>query len=352
MNTNATIQSLRPDSGEAILVTRIPHAHQGLRSTAMSQAVGVGDFRSPGLPRLRRKAVEWPTMALTLGTYGAWMLVTYHAMAWPAWIAFPVGAVLVTLQSSLQHEILHGHPTRSRRVNRILGILPLSLWMPYERYRQTHLLHHVDERLTDPLDDPESYYWTAEDWARLGPVGRALVRAQATLLGRIVLGPPWSIARFLIAEGRRVGADAPGARRIWVEHLLWCVPVVLWLVLVCQLPVWLYFAGMVLPGTGILLIRSFAEHKALPEARERTAIVENSWILGPLFLFNNLHALHHENPMIPWYRYPGWYRENRDRLVAENGGLVYDGYGEVARRFLLWSHDRPPHPTDRAPRRA
>ena len=33
------------------------------------------------------------------------------------------------------------------------------------------------------------------------------------------------------------------------------------------------------------------------------AIVEGSWILGPLFLFNNLHALHHEDPAMPWYQY-------------------------------------------------
>jgi fatty acid desaturase len=144
--------------------------------------------------------------------------------------------------------------------------------------------------------------------------------------------------------------DDRGARRVWAEHLLFCVPVLLWVSVVCGIPVWLYVLGMVVPGTAILLIRSFAEHKALPEAPERTAIVENSWILGPLFLFNNLHALHHEQPTIPWYRYPAFYRENRERLVQENGGLVYDSYLDVARRFLLNSHDKPKHPAGRVSR--
>ena len=36
---------------------------------------------------------------------------------------------------------------------------PLALWIPYESYRISHLMHHRDDRLTDPLDDPESYYW-------------------------------------------------------------------------------------------------------------------------------------------------------------------------------------------------
>ena len=30
----------------------------------------------------------------------------------------------------------------------------------------------------------------------------------------------------------------------------------------------------------------------------------------------------------------------RTLLLRDNGGLVYDGYGDVARRFLLRAHDR------------
>jgi hypothetical protein len=77
---------------------------------------------------------------------------------------------------------------------------------------------------------------------------------------------------------------------------------------------------------------------------ERTAIVENAPILGLLYLYNNLHAVHHERPVMPWYDIPRWYRANRDRLVRENGGMVYDGYRDVARRFLLREHDAVAHP--------
>lgn len=316
----------------------------------MSQVVEVQSWRAPGLPRLRRKAVEWPTLSLTLGCYGLWLAVTFFFQDLPLWVSLPVGSVLVTLHSSLQHEVLHGHPTRSKRINRLFGIVPLSLWIPYERYRQTHLLHHMDDRLTDPLDDPESNYWTAADWQALAPWQRWLVEAQTTLLGRVVIGPFWAVARFWKAEAGRVARNELGARRIWAEHLAWCGIVVVWVGVICHIPLWLYVLGIVIPGTSILLVRSFAEHKAAPGAEERTAIVENSWLLGPLFLFNNLHVLHHDEPMVPWYRYPAHYRANRERYVRENGGLVYDSYLDVARRFLLRSHDRPRHPTDRVPR--
>ncbi len=71
-------------------------------------------------------------------------------------------------------------------------------------------------------------------------------------------------------------------------------------------------------------------------------------MFGLLFLHNNLHAAHHADPTVPWYRLPAWYRRNRAALVAANGGLVYDGYLDVARRFLLATHDTPAHPQGRA----
>jgi fatty acid desaturase len=298
----------------------------------------------------RPRGIEWPTVALAVAIYGGWLLTTAFHAALPLVVFLPLCTVLTLWQSSLQHEVLHGHPTRSRRINRLFGMPPLVLWLPYERYRQTHLTHHIDERLTDPIDDPESRYLTWDAWDRLNPVARVLVRAQTTLLGRVLIGPYWAAAHFLLDEARRILAGEGDARRVWFEHLLWLVPVALWITLFCRIPLWLYFVGVAMPATGLMMIRSFAEHRAEFERDERTAIVENSWILGPLFLFNNLHVVHHHAPLLPWYRIPGWYRAHREVVLRSNGGLVYDSYFDVARRFLLKPHDAPRHPYDRAPR--
>ena len=143
--------------------------------------------------------------------------------------------------------------------------------------------------------------------------------------------------------------NEPHARARWGEHLLWCVPVILWVKVACGLPLWIYFLAIVIPANGILLIRSFAEHRAREAVPERIAIVEGSWILGPLFLFNNLHSLHHREPHIPWYEYNRRYRAVRDELIAANGGLVYASYFDVARRYLLRPQDQLLHPTGRVP---
>ena len=303
-------------------------------------------------PEWQRTAVELPTLLLIFAVYAGWLVITLAYARWPAVIVVPAAVLLITLHGSLQHEIVHGHPTRWYLFNRLLGMVPLSLWLPYERYRQTHRIHHNDERLTDPLDDPESYYWTAEQWKEVGPLTRAFFYMEQTLAGRVVIGCFWRIGRFLRYEFLGLVRNQNDLRAIWIEHLLWCIPVVIWVKVVCGIPLWFYLVAIVVPANGIQLIRSFAEHRARPATRERIAIVEGSWILGPLFLFNNLHSLHHEAPSIPWYQYIGRYRVIRERLLAENGGLVYSTYFDVARRFLFRPHDEHQHPTGRVPLQA
>jgi fatty acid desaturase len=296
--------------------------------------------------------IEWPTLALVVFVYGGWLTLTGAYGEWPTWVIAPCTALLLTLHSSLQHEILHGHPTRSTQLNRALGIMPLSLWIPYDRYRRSHLVHHINDRLTDPLDDPESNYTTAEDWERRSTVSRWMFQAQLTLAGRVLIGSWWRIGLFWIDEGRALARNEPNARAAWLTHLALCIPVVYWVAVECGIPLWLYCLGMVVPGNGVLLIRSFAEHRARSATPERTVTVENSWLLGPLFLFNNLHSLHHEEPLLPWYRYNARYRASRTQLLARNGGLVYATYFDVARRFLFTMHDQPQHPLGRAPGRS
>jgi fatty acid desaturase len=303
------------------------------------------------LPGARRgaKAVEWPTLALALLIYGGWAALTWWHASLPTWLVAALGAWLVAWHSSLQHETIHGHPTRWAALNRLLGFPPLSLWLPYDRYRETHLQHHRDERLTDPLEDPESAYRLPEQLARIHPLVRVLIDAQTTLLGRLVLGPAWSIGRFLAGEVRAILSGNRDVRRIMAVHIATTVPVILWITVVCGMDLGFYLVAIVYPGTALILLRAFAEHRAAETVSQRTAVVENAWILGPLFLFNNLHSAHHDCPALPWYALPRWYRRNRERLLAQNGGLVYDSYFAVAWRFLLSSHDAAAHPFARMP---
>ena len=307
------------------------------------------DLPAAGAARGQRRAFETPTLVLIFVAYAGWLAVTSQYRHWSLWVVAPLATLFVTLHSSIQHEIVHGHPTRWFAINRLLGIVPLALWLPYDRYRALHRIHHIDDRLTDPLDDPESFYWCPKEWERLTWLSRTLLKIQQTLAGRILVGSFWRVGAFLYTDARAIVRGKEGVRSVWLEHLLWSAPVIAWLKLACAMPLWIYFLVCVVPANGVQLIRSFAEHRARPSAPERIAIVEDSWILGPLYLFNNLHSLHHESPLVPWYEYPARYRVIRERLIAANGGLVYSSYFDVARRYLFRSHDALLHPTGRVP---
>ncbi len=295
------------------------------------------------LPPLKSR-IEWPTATLAFIIYGLWLLATYCYRELPWWALTAIGAWIVAWQLNLQHETIHGHPTRNRRVNEAIGCWPLSLWLPFSIYRSTHLAHHRDANLTDPFEDPESYYWAPDSWRTIGRLLRAVAKAQTTLLGRIVLGPAFMIWRFLRGLAQETWRNERHARANLARHLVLCVPVLIWVIGVCRMPFWLYVACFIYPGASLAMVRSFAEHRAAPEAELRTAIVESAWILGPLFLFNNLHAAHHLRHRLPWYQIPRFYRLNRAALIERNGGLVYRGYFDVLRRYLIKPHDSPIHP--------
>ena len=84
------------------------------------------------------------------------------------------------------------------------------------------------------------------------------------------------------------------------------------------------------------------EHRPAADPGARCAVVEDSGPFAFLFLYNNLHAVHHRWPAVPWYRLPALYRARRDDILAWNGGYLIDGYHTIARRFLFRPKDHDP----------
>ncbi|NNG03812.1 MAG: fatty acid desaturase, partial [Inquilinus sp.] len=225
-----------------------------------------------------------------------------------------------------------------------LGWPPLSLWLPYALYRASHLAHHNNDRLTEPLADPESFYVTPAEWSRSGPARRALLWANRTLIGRLAFGPALIAGRFLGAEARAIARGVPGRRGLWARHALEVTAVLVWVVAVCDIPLWLYLAGFCYPGLSLTLLRSYAEHRPAVDPADRTAVVRAGPIFGLLFLNNNLHVAHHARPGLAWYRLPALNRRiDGDRRAAIGAGW-YRGYGALAWRHLLRPLDHPAHP--------
>lgn len=286
--------------------------------------------------------IEWPTLGLIGTCYGLWLAAGIRLWPVAPWAALAVMAVMAALHSSLVHECLHGHPTRRRLVNEALVAVPLSLAYPYRRYRATHLAHHHDERLTDPFEDPESWYRARWRFERMPGWFRALLVVNNTLLGRLVLGPWLGALGFFVSEARLLVADAKGVRLAWALHLP-AAALVLVAVMAMGIPLWLYLLAVVWPSLALIALRAFAEHRWHETPEGRTIIVERS-PLAWLFLYNNLHVVHHHLPGAPWYHLPGLYAARRAEWQALNAGYVFPNYRALWRRWALVPKEPVAHP--------
>lgn len=291
----------------------------------------------------RGRRVEWPTLAVLLFCYGVFALAT----TWGAALWLPLGmagaTLAMALHSSLSHEALHGHPFENKVLNAALVFPAVGLFIPYLRFQDTHLAHHLDSKLTDPYDDPESNYLYSEDWQALPWWRQRLLLANNTLAGRMALGPLIGQLCFMAQDARAI---ARGDRRVlagWLWHIPALAVVVWWLAAVAVMPVWAY--GLCAYGAlSILKIRTFLEHQAHERARGRTVIIEDRGPLAWIFLNNNLHVVHHMHPKMPWYRLPALFAGNRDRYLARNDGYYFASYGAVFAQFFWMRKDPVAHP--------
>ena len=296
----------------------------------------------------RNTPFEWPTIAVVIAIYGGFGWLSWHHHTFPWWVVAVLGGYLVAWHGSLQHEVVHGHPTRWSWLNELLVFPSLWLWMPFQLYRQSHLAHHATDELTDPRLDPESYYLSAETWRGIPRWKRLFLTWHNTLLGRLVLGPPAAVWSLLHAEARRLFDGDTSHRRFWPAHLLGCGVTLFWVLWVCEIHFLEYVLLYVYPGISLTLLRSFAEHRADLDPAKRTAIIESRGPLSLLYLGNNLHVVHHQQPALPWYRLRPAYEAQQGALLEHNGGYRFRGYGAVARQYLLRPKEPVPYPLDRA----
>lgn len=279
--------------------------------------------------------LEFPTLAVAVAVYAGFLVLTAFFDHVPLPVAALAGSLLLAWYGSFQHETIHGHPTRWRRLNRALGWLPLSLWIPYAVYREMHLKHHRHggRYLTEAGRDPESFYIAPEELKSSSSLRRRMHAANCTLAGRLTLGPALAMYNFLGSELRLVLRGDRRRVRIWAWHAVGVSLVLTWVVGVCRIPFTVYLALFVYPSLAITHLRSFVEHHAGDDPRTRTRVVEAHPVWGLIFLNNNLHIAHHAHPRLPWYQLPRVWRQMRGSVAAR--ALVFDGYLNVARAFLF-----------------
>jgi fatty acid desaturase len=287
---------------------------------------------------------EWPTWIVIFTLYGGWFALVHYFTQLPSWVSIPGLIVVTAWFMSLQHEVLHGHPTRWRSVNRLFVLFPICPWFPYDLYRDTHLAHHRDELLTTPGVDPEANYLNAEQYDALSPMRKALYQSLRSIAGRSLVGSVLAVFhtwKTCISEPLRGNFRYLGT---WLTHFLLLALLLWWLQRETGISPLQWVLTITWPALMLAMLRSFYEHRPLTLPAHRIVINEAALPWRLLYLNNNFHSVHHDHPMLPWYKIPAAYRADRAGYLDRNAQFFVPGYGQLLRHHLFKPVDSPRHP--------
>lgn len=287
--------------------------------------------------------IEWPTLWVLVGCYGGWIVTTTFIANFTIVGAVILCSIFIVLHSSLQHEIIHGHPFPNRSLSEALVFPAIGLFIPYHRFRDLHLQHHYDPKLTDPYDDPESNFMDPEVWVGLPIWVKLILRMNNCLLGRMLLGPLISQYVFIISDYKLIRSGSRDVLLHWIYHFAALVLVLTWVWYLSPMSLTSYLIAAYL-GLSLLKIRTFLEHRAHETPDGRTVVITDNGLLSFLFLNNNLHFVHHTHPAIPWYKLPQKFDQDKERYLGDNDGYQYKSYKEIFARYFLKPKDPVPHP--------
>lgn len=291
---------------------------------------------------------EFPTLALLILCYLGFGAASGFGALMGPFATVLILSLIIALYSSLQHEMLHGHPFRNQLCNDLLVFPALGIFIPYHKFKDTHLAHHFDPNLTDPYDDPESNFQDPLTWLRLSVVVRYLYEFNNTLAGRMIIGPAIGLGHFYAQDLRFVMRGQKRVQSAYLQHGLGLLVVGAWWGTYATAPVWTLVSAAYC-GMSILKIRTFLEHRAHERAACRTVIIEDRGPLSILFLNNNFHSVHHAHPKIVWHRLPRVFDARRDEFLRRNDAYYYKSYSEIFLLYLLRVKDPVAHPLMRAP---
>ena len=286
---------------------------------------------------------ELPTWLLMMVIYGGWFASVIYWQTLGITLSTLLLILFTTWYLSLQHELIHGHPTRHPRLNQLFGTLPLAVWYPYGLYRDSHLAHHHNHTLTDPHDDPESYYLSPERWAQLKPWQQQIIHLRNTFPGRLLLGPLLDIAATINTGVQAFIQRDRRAMAMWLVHLTLLGALFYWMMQHAFSPLWFVLA-VSYPALMLTKVRSFYEHRAEEAPLARSVNNEAALFWRLLFLNLNYHSVHHDLPGLPWYGLRKVYLLYRDGYHQRNHGFRVAGYGEWLTRYWRQSVAVNAHP--------
>jgi fatty acid desaturase len=246
-----------------------------------------------------------------------WTFVAFPTLpGWALALAFLTYAVLICWNlQCISHNFIHNPFFRSRRLNRLFGVLEtLAIGMPHQLYHHYHLNHHAGD------NDAKGPDGTTRDWSSIYRYGKgddpeAFWRYCLLSFFRVEITPVVRVAiRHGPANVLQVAAEALTLAAFWAL-LAWVD--------------WRYFTLFYLPSFFLGWVFSYAEgylehYGARPGNPFANSVSSYNWLYNVLWLNNGYHQEHHWDPKMHWTRMRELHARIRPQLEA-NGTKVLRG---------------------------
>jgi beta-carotene hydroxylase len=249
--------------------------------------------------------VAWPTLAVTAAIIFTWTacFVLGHRETVSLWLLIPISSYCAFAAFTPMHDSAHGSVARLRWLNNLVGRLTAPLLMgPFGVFRFMHLEHH--KYTNEPGKDPD--LWSGEPPYALLPLRWFTQELHYywwyfSLWNKRPTAERLDFTLSTIAlVGVMLGLTQAGYGRAVL--LLWIVPALV-------AAFFLAFSFDFLPHQPHLIPQKSDRYRA-------THLLIDPW-LTPLFLYQNLHLIHHLYPGIPFYRYARIWRSQRAFLRSQ-----------------------------------
>lgn len=266
--------------------------------------------------------IAWPTILLTVAVLGLWIASSWLALSGD--LPLPVAMLLNMLAMyaiyTPVHDASHSAivPRRKnlRWINGVVGTLAaIPIFMYFHHHRKSHFIHHAR---TNRPEDPDIFamgsfpavFFVKTPWSIINYLnGVALYRdCRALKLTRRELYV--TMAHFGLIAATLVGLVAAGYG--YELLMLWLIP---------------WFVGVLLMQVAF---GWFPHHDHSETGRYRDTRISLFPGGDLLYLYQNLHLIHHMLPAVPFYRYRAVFDELRPTLVQH--GARIEGF---------WPYSKP-----------
>jgi beta-carotene hydroxylase len=266
-----------------------------------------------GIGRRNTPDFAWPPLVLAIGLWVGFIAVIVQALegGLPMALAAAINTVIIYAIYTPLHDSIHSSIFPRRRelrwVHTAVGMACAApLWMFYHHHRRSHFLHHAK---ANTPEDPDLYAmgsfarvffvkipWTLVNYFNPIQLYRECLRFRLSDRER-------RITMALFAVYAMIATAIIAAGFGYQLLLLWVVP---------------WFVG------NLLMLTAFGwapHHDHSETGRYRDTRISLFPGADLLYLYQNLHLVHHMLPSIPFYHYRAAFNELRP-LLERNGARI------------------------------